>query len=491
MSSAIRNGTFVTAVLALGACKTTESARPNEVAVASPRPAKESGAQQSEGPKQPQISTKAKLLFEDAVKSYDAQKKTKSFDYPSLEKKFRAAADADSNLAEAEFNMGVLSEKQGKTADAISHYKSALANRPTLRQAAENLAVIAQNSGDEKTAVQIYEDLQKNYPDDASSRARLAEVYRRRGESDKALEMSREALFRDPKTIQAYKTMMQIHYDQKQYAMAKLIGLRAAKIDDADPEVAYILGLVALQEKEVPKARTQFKKSIALRSDFLPSHYQLVKMAFVQEDYRGAEEHLRRILQADGKNPEALVNLGVAYKGMGQLDRAMATYDEAQKIKPDMPELDLNRGIVIAAKGDPDRALALFRSYIQKKGGETALGMDHAVLGLIAEQEGALKQREEDKKIAEEAKKVEEEAKKQEDAAAAEARGKKEEEFKKQQSTAKGADKKAPPPPKDETPAIEKKPVEKSPVSEPKKMAPAQAPAPKKGASGDEPVDGL
>ena len=115
----------------------------------------------------PQVSAKAKLNFEDAVKLYDEQKKSGKLDYAPLEKRFQAAVDADSSLAEADFNLGVLAEKQGKTKEAIGHYKDALRKKPTLRQAAENLAVIAQNQGDEAGAIKIYQQILATYPDDA------------------------------------------------------------------------------------------------------------------------------------------------------------------------------------------------------------------------------------------------------------------------------------------------------------------------------------
>lgn len=418
-----------------------------------------------QGEVMPQISSKAKLIFEDALKSYDTQKKKKGgqIDYPGLEKRFRAAADADPNLAEAIYNLGVLADRQGKTKEAVSLYKQALERKPTLRQAAENLGVIAQNNGDEAGATRIYTDILNNFPDDAGSRARLAEIARRRGELDRAIELAREALFRDPKTLQAYKTMMQVYYEQRQFSMARLIALRASKLDDSDPEIPYTLGLISLAEKDPVKARAQFKRTVEVRPDFLPAHYQLCQMAFEKEDYQGAEEHLRRILQANGKNADALLNLGVAYKGMGQLDKAMATYDEVQKLNAEMPELYLNRGIIIALKGDPDKAITLFKTYIARKG-EAGLGMDHPVHKLIEEQEEVLKQREEDKRIQAEAAKMEEEMKKQEAAAAEEERKKKEEEFQKQKQDAKSApgaktDAKAGTPPPAAAPAA-KPPVE-------------------------------
>lgn len=436
----------------------------------------------------PAVSNKAKLLFEDAVHAFDAQKKARQIDAVGLERKFKAVLEVDNNFAEAHYNLGVLAERQGNTKDAVAHYKTALAKKPTLRQAAENLAVIAQNDGDEATAMRIYSDILSNYPDDAGSRARLAEMSRRKGDYERALELAREALFRDAKTLQAYKTMMQVYYEQKQFAMARLIALRASKLDEGDAEVAYTLGLMYLAEKEPAKARVQLKKAVASRPDFLPAHYQLSKMAFEQEDYQGAEEHLRRILQSGGKSPEVLLNLGVAYKGMGQLDKAMATYDEVQKLNPEMPELYLNRGIIIGMKGDPEKALSLLKTYISRKG-EGGLGMDHPVHQLIAEQEAAIQKREEDKRIAEEVARMEAEAKQQEAAAAAEEKRKKEEEFQRRKQDAKSPT----PPPQNEPAPAPKKPEAKpeAPKAEaPKSDSPKPATAPAKKSS-DEPDDGL
>jgi tetratricopeptide (TPR) repeat protein len=436
----------------------------------------------------PQISSKAKLLFDDAVKAYDNQRKARVMDYPSLEKKFQAAADADSNLAEADFNLGVLAERQGKLKEAVSHYKEALSKKPTLRQAAENLAVIAQNQGDEQGAVGIYQDILANYPDDASSRARLAEIYRRRGDNDKAMELAREALFRDPKTLQAYKTMMNVSLDQKQYAMTRLIALRASRIDENDPEIAYTVGLINLAEKDPVKARVQFKRAVEARADYLPAHYQLAKLALDQEDYSGAEEHLRRILQANANNAEALVDLGVAYKGMGQYDKALAAYDAAQKVKSDLPALVLNRGIIIGLKGDPEKAITYFKQYIVMSGGEAQVSAGHPVFGLIKDQENAIARKEEEKKALEEARKMEEEQKKADAAAAEEDRKKKDEAFKKQQADAKGNASKE---------ALKEEAPKPAPESAPKAKTPAPAPAPAppppaaKKPSADEPTDGL
>src|SRR5688572_11489912 len=99
-------------------CATTKEASKEEtkdnvgdVEVAGPQVAKD--GKQPPAPEH-KVSAKAKLLFEDAVKAYDAQKRANTFDWQNLEKRFKAVLDEDPNLAEASYNLGVIAERQNK-----------------------------------------------------------------------------------------------------------------------------------------------------------------------------------------------------------------------------------------------------------------------------------------------------------------------------------------------------------------------------------------
>ncbi|HYO52782.1 adventurous gliding motility TPR repeat lipoprotein GltE [Archangium sp.] len=362
------------------------------------------------------ISNRAKLLFEDALGALQAQKKANAYDYPSLERKFKAALDADQSLAEAEYNLGVIAERQGNTQEAIARYQTALKKKPTLRQASENLAVITQNAGDITGAVSIYQGILKVYPDDANSRARLAEIYRQTGDHEKAMEFSRAALMREPQSVTAYKVMMRSYLERKQLAMAKLVALRALKIDQNDPELHHTIGLILLQEEKKDEARAQFKRALETRADYVPSHVMMAQLALEVEDYPAAEEHLRRILQADSKNAAAHLDLGLAYKGQGQLDKAMQEYDEAEKLDPKMAAIYFNRGVLLHRhKGAPERAIELYRKYMTLSGGEVALNAEHPIFGLLREAESIVQAQREAAAAEEQQKKLEELQKQQQE----------------------------------------------------------------------------
>ncbi len=362
------------------------------------------------------ISNRAKLLFEDALGAYDAQKKAGAVDYPSLERKFKAALDADNGLAEAQYNLGVLAERQGNTQAAIGYYQAALKTKPSLRQASENLAVMAQNAGDVAGAVSLYQGILKIYPDDGNSRARLAEIYRQTGDHDKAMEFSRAALMREPQSVTAYKVMMRSYLERKQLAMAKLVALRALKIDQADPELHYTIGLILLQEEKKDEARLEFKRAVESRADYVPAHVMLAQLNLEVENYPGAEAHLRHVLQADSKNAAAHLALGVALKGQGQFDKAMQEYDEAEKLDPKMAAIYFNRGVLLHRnKGVPERAVDLYRKYVSLSGGEVALSAEHPIFGLMREAESILQAQREAVLQEEQNKKLEELQKQQQE----------------------------------------------------------------------------
>jgi Flp pilus assembly protein TadD len=300
---------------------------------------------------------------------------------------------------------------------------------------------------------------------------------------------------------------MLANLEKKQLSMAKLVALRALKIDENDPELYHTIGLILLQENEPAKARLQFLKAAEVRPDYQPAQVMLAKIALQAEDYVGAEEHLRRILQADGKNAQAMVDLGVAYKGQGQYDKAMQAYDAAEKLNPKLASVWFNRAVILGdQKKEYPRAIELFKKFVSVEGGENAVPADHAVFEQIKINEQRIAKAEADKAAAEELKRAEAEALKQaeqmekEAAAAAKA----EEDAKKAEEDAKkggGKDVKAASGKdgSDVKPAVEEKKEEK------KKEQPAAAPEVKKEAAKkvvtppakttdeptDEPTDGL
>ena len=338
------------------------------------------------GPSTP--NSRAMLLFEDATKAAEAQAKSGTRDDAALERRFEAVTQADPTFAEADYNLGVLAERQGKREQAFAYYRSALQKKPSLKPAAEGLARLTRAQGDLPSAIAQWNDVAKAFPDDAESRAQLAELYRLTNDHDRAQDFARQALIRDPKNLDAYKTLLRSNLDRKQFAMAELVGVRALKISSADPDLYMGIGDVQLGKGSVDKAAAQYQKALDANAGFVPARLALARLALKDEDYAAAEKHLSRAVADGGGTAEVHLDLGVAYRGLGQPDKALAEYDAAEKLQPRLAAVYLNRGIVLQRYKDmPEKSLELYKQYVALSGGESALANDAPVIALRREAE--------------------------------------------------------------------------------------------------------
>ena len=375
----VARGTLAAALSALLATACATSA-PAEKAPAAPVTAAPAG------PSTP--NSRAMLLFEDATKAAEAQAKSGQRDDAALERRFQAVQQAAPTFAEADYNLGVLAERQGKRDQAFALYRSALQKKPSLKPAAEGLARLTRAQGDLASAIAQQSDVARAFPDDAESRAQLAELYRLTGDHDRAQEMSRQALIRDPKNLDAYKTLIRGNLDRKQFAMAELVGVRALKISTTDPDLYLAIGDVQMAKGAADKAAAQYQKAIEASPSFVPARLALARLALKDEDFAAAEKHLSRAVADGGGTAEVHLDLGVAYRGLGQPDKALAEYDAAEKLQPKLAAVYLNRGIVLQRYKDaPDKSLELYKQYVALSGGESALPNDAPVLALRREAE--------------------------------------------------------------------------------------------------------
>jgi tetratricopeptide (TPR) repeat protein len=333
-------------------------------------------------------NSRAMLLFEDATKAAEAQAKSGTRDDAALERRFEAVRQADPTFAEADYNLGVLAERQGKREQAYADYRSALQKKPSLKPAAEGLARLTRAQGDLPSAIAQWNDVAKAFPDDAESRAQLAELYRLTNDHDRAQDYARQALIRDPKSLGAYKTLLRSNLDRKQFAMAELVGVRALKISTTDPDLYLAIGDVQLGKGSVDKAAAQYQKALEANAGFVPARLALAHLALKEEDYTVAEKHLSRAVVDGGGTAEVHLDLGVAYRGLGQPDKALAEYDAAEKLQPRLAAIYLNRGIVLQRYKDaPEKSLELYKQYVALSGGESALPNDAPVIALRREAE--------------------------------------------------------------------------------------------------------
>jgi tetratricopeptide (TPR) repeat protein len=386
---------------AAGASGKAANGKRNGVAApdAAPGPAAEAA--------EPALPPRAQRLWEEATRAEEEQRKLKvPTDWPYLEKKWRAVLDA-ADVAEAHHNVGVALEAQGRLGDARAEYERARALKPGLRQAAVNLGVLLEKQGDVNGASAVYAQCVREFPEDGVARARLAALYLGTGQLDDAWRLAREALVREPRTIVAYRVLARVALQRNDLDLAKLIAMRAQKLDAQDPEFPWVVGQVLARQGDEPGAQAQLRKALALREDFLPAHYALLDAALKKQAWGSVAEHSAAILKVEPRNGQVQLAHGLALRYTGKPEEALAAYARAEQASNDrIPETHLARGVLLArVKSECEPALQELKVYTSRAG--PLLPEGSQVVKLQRDCEAQL---EENRKAAEAAKQMQAEA---------------------------------------------------------------------------------
>jgi tetratricopeptide (TPR) repeat protein len=380
-------------LLALAACATTSggntssgntsgAGRPAANAPGgdpAPRTATLSRAPNSAGGSAPagarrELSPRAQRLFDEAVAAAEEQKRLKvPTDWEILERRWRAVAEAEP-IPEAFFNLGVALEHRRRPDDARAAYRRALAIDPGFSPAAVNLALLDE-AKDPHQAAQAWTEMMRRFPDDPVPQARLAALYQAAGQHDEAWRLAREVLVRDPRSLGAYKVMMRVALDRGRFDLAQLLAVKARKLDPADPEIVSFVGDVYSRQREEAAAVAQWKKAVAMKDDFLPARYALLASSLGKQHWEGVAEQAQVILRLVPSDARVHLVLGIAYRHLGQPDKALAAFDDAQRAGSDtLPEVHLARAVTfMKAKDRCEPALAELRLYMAAAGPAVAM----------------------------------------------------------------------------------------------------------------------
>jgi tetratricopeptide (TPR) repeat protein len=353
------------------------------------------------------LTPRAQRLFDEAVASVEEQNKLKvPLDWALLERKWRNVLD-EVDLAEARYNLGVALERQGRLGEAADAYRRAVALKPGFRQAAVNLAVLLERTSGGRSAADAYARIARDFPEDAVSRERLAALYLGAGQPDEAWKLAREALLREPTTVGAQKVMARVALQRNDLDLARLLVLRAQKLDERDPELPFLAGQIAAREGDDKGAVARWRRSVELDEGYAPARAALLDAALRAESWVNVTAEAREVLRLDPRNASAELALGIAQRHLGKPDEALASYEKADRLSGgSLPEVHYARGILfMKVKGECETAIEEFKAYARAVG--PVLRGDAPVFKLQRECEQTL---DENKRAAEAARQIQEEA---------------------------------------------------------------------------------
>lgn len=129
-----------------------------------------------------------------------------------------------------------------------------------------------------------------------------------------------------------------------------------------DPVKLYLKGRIALAAGEVDQAREDFAGALALKPGYTDAYTGMAFVCFVEGENAKGASYLRKALEANSSNREALLFLSRYHLARGEIPEALYNIEKALKFYPYNHEIIMGAGDVYAAIGDmPESA----RRYIK------------------------------------------------------------------------------------------------------------------------------
>lgn len=190
-----------------------------------------------------------------------------------------------------------------------------------------------------------------------------AEALLAQGMLDDAISVCQEILKSDPRSALACKTLGNIWRSKKDLQQAQNWYQKAVEFNPSYAEAYANLGNIATQQQDWQPAIAYFQKAIALKPDFAGAYQNLSKVWQKLGRELESTDCLYRAyeLESQGVKPESLLNLGNRLFKQDRLTQAIACYQKALKINPNLSGAYHNLAEALTRQGRLQEANALYR----------------------------------------------------------------------------------------------------------------------------------
>ncbi len=318
--------------------------------------------------------------------------------YRNLETLWRDTLAKNSTCWLGHNNLGLVLEKQRKTAEAEWHYREALKLNADYPEALNNLGSILLAQGHKSEGMDCYLRALKINPNRIDTLNNIGTALLDDGSLDEAEEKFRKALQihpnsaetlnnlgtalvakgQYPEAIACYEAALHLKPDQAEIHWN--LGNALAEIGKSDEAVLQLRRVIEIEpgnakahndlaraladDGKGDEAMAEIEAALRLSPGYAEAHYNRGSLLSAADRTEEAIKEYRLALRYKADYPEAHNNLGVALTLGGKLDEAVVHYTEALRLKPDYAEAHNNLGYVLARLGRRQEAIEHFRKAL-------------------------------------------------------------------------------------------------------------------------------
>jgi tetratricopeptide (TPR) repeat protein len=280
---------------------------------------------------------------------------------------FRKALELNPKHAHVHFNLGVALDGRGKLDDAIAYFRKAIELDPTIAKAHKHLGAGLERQKKFAEALDAYRKASKLSPKSAPVHFKLGALLRIQRKVSEAVTALCRAIEIDPKHLDAHLELgTLLRDDLRDYQNAAAYLRKAIKLDPQSALAHHKLGAVLRAQGKLPEAIASYRRAIGIDATLVRAYIGLGALLCDElRDYRNAEAWFRKALELDPKSVAAHSNLGVALKGQGKSEEAIAQFRKAIELAPKATLPRINLGNLLLDLGRLDEAIAAFRGAVR------------------------------------------------------------------------------------------------------------------------------
>lgn len=278
---------------------------------------------------------------------------------------FKTALHNEPDNAVGHYQLGLAYAQQHDVTRAESEWREAVRIRPDLTDAQRALATLQIGRGDFDNALQTAQQIisSQPYSGDGYLLKGMAELGMRKFAD--AQRDNEEALKQAPNSPAPYVQLGNVQLEQKRYKDAAKFYQQALDKDPASSEGLRGLMSTYVEQKQYDQAVAAANAQIA-KSPSTSNFYDLLGTALFdgKKDYAGSEAALRKAIELDKNNSDAVEKLGKVQIQEGKRDQALALYQQAIKDNPHEGRFSLLAGQLFEMQQNWDQAKAMYQQAL-------------------------------------------------------------------------------------------------------------------------------
>ncbi len=287
-----------------------------------------------------------------ALRAFDAGLRALKLGGPEMNQhaasRFADAVAADDGFWEAWHDLGVVRARLGDDRAAVFAFGKVLDANPGYAPSRLARAEAVRRLRRWREAQADYDAILTKDPDDLTTRLRMASLLRENGDTDGSLKQVREALRKNPQGKELAATNIElgmVYLAAGRDELADLVLTKAAQTDPQNPRVWNALAILSLKRGRDQEAFARLDRATSIDPSFRDARFNKAAVLLDAGDYAGAKTELDVAAKGDD-DLDALVALGVALRGLGDIDRARGVWERVLRQSPMQPDALYNLGVL-------------------------------------------------------------------------------------------------------------------------------------------------